>query len=533
MNHRFLESYRLDITPLSPLHLGTGESYNPTGYVIDDGTLFAFTVEDAMAACTLDDRKTLLSLVSRRDPLQVLLGVQRFFFERRDRLIARSSHFIPVRKANEDFYKRRVGSETNPGVGNLLDIDRTAYDPVTSRPILPGSGIKGAIRTTLLDGINLGRPLQAVERDPKKGNATLQQRLFGYQAGNFELDPMRLVQIGDACLRPDADMATEIRFALNRKKKRILRDGREVSSQAQSKNLFQVLETVRPLMPRAFQCRLNLQLMSGLPEAMSGNLPRADLRWSTPAIARSCHKFYFDRFHKEAKILEERGFSDPKWMKHVNDLLLAEKQRIDQGGAFLVRIGRHSGAESVTLNGVRDIRIMQGRDRQDTHETEAKTLWLAGDDPNAPNNLLPFGWAFVEVTPEGSEPPPWRESLDAYHEALVEWRKRIDGRLTESRLRHSKGSGSGSAVQAHAGPKPSEPEGTPITDPFLTRLQTFKASEYGQLPQLLKQIDPRADRDACLRVLATRLLTLYGADKRQLKALREKFPALAPYLVKG
>jgi CRISPR-associated protein Csm5 len=533
VKHQFFESYRLDITPLSPLHLGTGDSYDPTSYVIEDGTLFAFSIEDAMAACSLEDRKALLQLVSRRDALQVLLGVQRFFFERRERLIARSSHFVPVRRANEEFYKRRIGSETNPGVGNLLDIERTAYDPATGRPIFPGSGIKGAIRTALLDGVNQGGPLQPDERDPKKGNAMLQQRLFGYRAGRFEIDPMRLVQIGDGSAAADANPMTEIRFALNRKKKKVLRDGHEVTSQAQSKNLAQVLEVVRPLVPRAFQCQLNLQLVNGLSESMSGSLPRKEFRWSMLDIARSCHAFYSNRFEQEAEVLEDHGFGDAKWMQLVRAMLNSQKEAITEGRAFLLRVGRHSGAESVTLNGVRRIRIMQGRGRPDTHEAEAKTLWLAGDDPRASDGLLPFGWVLVEITPQGSEPRPWTESFEAYHQPFREWRARLDTRLREIRLRTETWREPG--ADSHGGPTTQKPasESPDILAPFHQRLRTFKSSEYGQLPALLEGIQARADAERCLQLLGARLLALYRTDKKRLETLREKFPALAPYLLRS
>lgn len=36
----------------------------------------------------------------------------------------------------------------------------------------------------------------------------------------------------------------------------------------------------------------------------------------------------------------------------------------------------------------------------------------------------------------------------------------------------------------------------------------------------------------CLRLLAARLLDLYGSDKKRLKRLRADYPVLAPHLVK-
>ncbi len=73
---------------------------------------------------------------------------------------------------------------------------------------------------------------------------------------------------------------------------------------------------------------------------------------------------------------------------------------------------------------------------------------------------------------------------------------------------------------------------TPITDPFPGRLRHFQDREFGQLRQIVEQIGRRQDRDECLRVLGVRLLELYGRDKRRLKRIRDDFHILAPYLVK-
>ncbi|MDW7998100.1 MAG: hypothetical protein RMI30_01400, partial [Thermodesulfovibrio sp.] len=67
--------------------------------------------------------------------------------------------------------------------------------------------------------------------------------------------------------------------------------------------------------------------------------------------------------------------------------------------AFLIRIGRHSGAEAVTIEGNRHIKIMQGRDRPPLYLDRATTFWLASDSPKPKTNngLLPFGWAVIEL----------------------------------------------------------------------------------------------------------------------------------------
>jgi len=72
--------------------------------------------------------------------------------------------------------------------------------------------------------------------------------------------------------------------------------------------------------------------------------------------------------------------------------------------AIPLRIGRHSGAESVTIDGHRNILIMQGDDRPATHGTRATTFWLASESSgnDQKNQLRPFGWAVLSTVPPKS-----------------------------------------------------------------------------------------------------------------------------------
>jgi CRISPR-associated protein Csm5 len=56
-----------------------------------------------------------------------------------------------------------------------------------------------------------------------------------------------------------------------------------------------------------------------------------------------------------------------------------------------IRIGRHSGAECVTIEGFRVIRIMGSN----TPGATPTTLWLASEDRSKPQNAMPFGWCSV------------------------------------------------------------------------------------------------------------------------------------------
>ena len=81
---QFLTTHRLHLTPLSPLHIGCGEDFEPTNYVIDDGLLYGF---DPSRATLNDLQRRQLTDVARRGSLS---GIQRFF--RRLKLICQRSH---------------------------------------------------------------------------------------------------------------------------------------------------------------------------------------------------------------------------------------------------------------------------------------------------------------------------------------------------------------------------------------------------------------------------------------------------------
>ena len=69
----FLHRHTLHLTPLSPLHLGTGEDYEPTNYVIADGLLYAF--DPSQATLTSAQRNELLQAAQSGN----MQTIQKFF----------------------------------------------------------------------------------------------------------------------------------------------------------------------------------------------------------------------------------------------------------------------------------------------------------------------------------------------------------------------------------------------------------------------------------------------------------------------
>lgn len=379
------------VTPLTPVHIGCGMDFDPTNYVIEGGLLYHF--DPSMAALAEADRAALRNALKGSGP-DMLLRVQKFFHERRSTFAGVASHCVPVAVGVAGQYEARIGhtaQRENDGarVVNQLEIERTAHHPHTGTPYLPGSSLKGAMRTAWLDKLNGG-----ASHNPNDRNANdLEKRLLG---GGFHADPFRLVKVSDAA---GDGVASKVYFSTNHKK-------REVKDKAGA-----IVEAKGPaarreaIMGGQFRAMEGEIRFDGLPGVGEPSDPQG--RPKTPAvsrripsftdIAKACNRYYAKRLEAESRVLDERRFADPLWLQSLNAVVAGLKDELDAGRVMLLRVGRHSGAENVTLDGVRNIKIMTARGMPpDYSSAGAKTLWLAAETERDRSGMLPFGWVIVE-----------------------------------------------------------------------------------------------------------------------------------------
>ena len=450
--------YRLLITPLSPVHIGTGESYEPTNYVIDDGVLHEFDTGAVMATLSDVDRKTLLEIGNRRPDKAMIEALQRYFYERRLPLMAVAQRRTPVVAGVERLYEKRMkGEAENRHDLNKMEIDRTAFVPGKGYPVLFGSSLKGAIRTALLNACNgqaslnqqeqrpfddYSRAYQQVDRGEMRraekqmwrSAPLMQQRLFRFSPGQFQLDPFRLLSLSDASWVGESEVpATQARLAVNRKKAPVV-DAQGALRKSKADELYQLLECIPGWHYRAFTGQITVQSVAGLDHRHNDKLPAANLRFDLRRIAQACNAFYRPILDEERRQLRDRGYLDTHWDNTLQTLLQGQAERFQRGDLFLLRVGRHSGAESVTLNGVRHIKIMKAQGQPDEYLDTPKTWWLAAEDKDQMQNLLPFGWLLVEVHPLEDAIPDWhplKEACAPYLEGARRFVEKLQAKAKE------------------------------------------------------------------------------------------------------
>lgn len=372
----------LSISTLSPVHIGSGEVYEPSGFVIHDGLLHAFDAADLADALDEKDHRQLAKLAGEADPVG---AIQRFFRASAARLAALALHQVDIVPALAREYADKIGRPTHrdpngEATYNSFQLARTAYRPLDNAPYLPGSSLKGSIRTAWLNKKSLDSAIDWQDRSGRAPSATIEQRLLDYRAGEFQNDPFRLLALADANPE-DADTPPpgRVLYAIS-KRKRLPRPGDS------DRELKVFLETIPEALPAAFTGEMRFG-------------PKAGISW--PALCDACNAYYRPRLEQELRHPVLGHLLDKNWLSLIADLLsneLGELLAARQG--FLLRVGRHAGAESVTLDGLRHIKILvpsNGSKQAFEFRNVTSQKRYASPTRHGNGSLLPFGWLWIDA----------------------------------------------------------------------------------------------------------------------------------------
>ncbi|MCS7214790.1 MAG: type III-A CRISPR-associated RAMP protein Csm5 [Thermodesulfovibrio sp.] len=384
---------RFKLHVLSPIHIGCDDVYEPTSFVIDDkkGELIEFDPIDFVRALNEKQREEFIRVCSRESLLSVIKFVKANY---NPKIGGRK---VEVAQGVIEHYKKvlNLSSFDKKTIINQFTINKTSYNVQTNKPYIPGSSIKGSIRTAYLNILakraeirNFWESSNLLSRQDlenseityrqigkKQISKKLEQKLL---KGEFSNDPFRMLKVSD--FLPVGEVKTKIVYAVNRKKERISGE-----TLAEKGGVYQIFEVIKP--GSVFEGFISIE------QPLEGSGILEPLNFEN--LFSSLHSFYAGNLNREVKPLNE-----VLKIKHQAGIDANTKFKDKfKKDAFLIRIGRHSGAEAVTIEGNRHIKIMQGRDRPPLYLDRATTFWLASDSPKPKTNngLLPFGWAVIEL----------------------------------------------------------------------------------------------------------------------------------------
>lgn len=353
---------------ISPVHIGCDDVYEPTSFVIDErtNTMIEFDPMDFVKTLNHEQKNELVKVYSDDNLLSIFKFIKRVYKP------AIGGRKVSISSGLSEHYKKvlDMSSYDKKAVIHQFTINKTTYNPQNNISYIPGSSIKGSMRTAYLSKLAKDRNI-AGRKDKAKD---LEYDLL---YGGFDKDPFRMVKVSD--FMPAGDVKTKIIYAVNRKKSKS-----EIPTMADS-GPPQILEIIQS--NSIFEGILNIQQ----PEKMAGIVKAIEGK----EFLKSMNAFYMPVFNEENKVTKEINAGS------VVGGRINEKFKDKLGlTAFLLRIGRHSGAEAVTIEGNRYIKIIQKKGKPPKFSDKgATTIWLASETskPNTNNGLVPFGWVVMEM----------------------------------------------------------------------------------------------------------------------------------------
>lgn len=353
-----MKTLKLKLTALSPIHIGTGEDYEPLNYVIDKeigkqsegkvaekDVMYVFDEMDFFANLDTAKKAEFNKIVSETsyDARFKLYG-----FIAANKEIGKKIAFQKISVRTEvanDYYKGigRVMQKEGDGkkVFNAFTIAKTYIAPNSHKPILLGSSLKGSISTAFQEELF---------REEKNGSKEERyKRVEDLMLKPTEENLFKNFSIADAS--PLKQM-TFIGEAVN-KKRNFDRSGIPIRVQA----IFHGSE---------FQTQVTI---------------KEELDFEK--IMKSCNDHYMPLFKSQFN-----HHTDEFTRKSLSNGFVTKYENFTPStNQFLLKVGKYSGARAVTVDGVRKIKIKTSRGH--VEKDEETTFWSIMN--------LPFGWLLCEV----------------------------------------------------------------------------------------------------------------------------------------
>jgi len=351
----------LNMKLLTPVHIGTGEDYEPTNFIIDDGFLYEFDETVFYHHLNDTEKQAFRAKVESTAP-EALFEIHAFVKHHKEAAKNAAKLKVKVSDGIANDYRNKVGRAVQfegwkkQKVFNRFQIPRTLRNPNTTYPYLPGSSIKGSLSTAIQEAFFLE-------------SESLYREFF--EVRNPSQSFMKNLLISDA--RP-LKIGTRIGYALNKERFEDDKEG--------PKNKIEV-------MVRGSEFEVSISTRDYVPH----------LTFSMEKLRGYSNDHYLPLF--QSMMSSYNTFRDEKVDDFINeyfsdafydaykDLTLNENQ-------FLLRVGKHSGARAVSIEGLRQIKVRVSKRNWETLDQET-TTWLFGDKETQTEGLLPFGWVLCTI----------------------------------------------------------------------------------------------------------------------------------------
>lgn len=344
------ERYKLIIEPLTPIHIGTGIELTPLDYMLSSrlgGIKFKnmmylkFSSDKILMRLIQNENREKLFQFENASTKGNMKELQKFF---QDNVSCIDDLDYPC-EITEGFEKRYLENKGKDLYDNASKVHQMYRPEGSKTPVIPGSSLKGAIRTAILNAIlyNISDDQYKVlkeryndKRDDKskaKFESELQKALLGSYS-DAKNDPFRAIQIADCSFPAKNSQIVGELYNVTSNQHRIERIRIQILAEAIKGFLLGAAEKAETAL------LIDTNLLS---------THQIKKKISAKEIVQSCNEFFAEQFYNEfEKFYEDISDNSCTLINKLEEILSDTKSK--DSNTFMVRVGRWSQVEFVTMD---------------------------------------------------------------------------------------------------------------------------------------------------------------------------------------
>ena len=371
------KQYKFTLETLTPVHIGNGNELTPLDYNLVEakqGVRYVVFSTDKILNHILDDSAK-MSLFENASSSGNMKALQNFFHKnmKAEDIV----YLAEVTKEFSNIFEKNLQKDPYENAAKVLQIYRPAG---TKNPVIPGSAIKGSIRTAVINKLLYDVSDENYEelkdnfvytKDKKKFDSILQKKLMN-DYSDAKRDPFRSIEILDCTFEGKGTQQVGVLKNISSKNNRI----------TALDKMQMMAETIKASMDGAeVKAVSKVRINEGLQNINDS----VSMKISIKKIIESCNEFYMTQFDNEY----EKFYNNTDDLKCDKIAELKEKLNDivkSNSNSCIIRIGRWSQVEFVTFGG--DFRTPK------TRIVRGKPLGYGGTRTvfNADGDYLPMGW---------------------------------------------------------------------------------------------------------------------------------------------
>lgn len=346
------ETYKVRLHTITPVYIGCGDEYDLTSFWVDrqKGELVEFMPE-AFVSLLSEDEKNILGNIG-------LLELARLINQKKPKGISKKICLNLVQKYEKVLYKQQTEL-------NKFEIKKTAFNPTDNMPYVPGSSLKGALRTGYIASL-------CPKLSYKNGKSCIDET--GLLGGNFDRSPFSALKVSDfMTVVKDNCSPISIVFAkrVSKKRKNVVKEPPVT-----------MLEIINP--GTVFEGTISLTKNNNIPA--NNIIPKPQPLPEICSILECVDRYSFSLLEDE-----KMGIRNPP-IEKIRGIKNSFGKK-----AYLCRIGGYIGAESHTIQGCRKIKIRNPKNKQDIREYSTMTVYASPQEKMRGNSGITLGWCFLEI----------------------------------------------------------------------------------------------------------------------------------------